>query len=72
MNKEVIVEFVRTYASPVTATNAVNAFLKYQEDMNLRYSIWPVIKGDTIRYGVVFYGQNAVRADVHRYFNVVG
>jgi hypothetical protein len=73
MNKEVTIEFVRTYASPRNANRAVQAFLKMgREDMNLRYSIFPVLMEDKIRYGVLFYGQNAVQAGVHHYFNIVG
>ena len=75
MAQEILVNFTKTYATRANAQKAVDAVLSKNHQASssdLTYSIWPVeTLNGKLRYGVVFYGERAVTAQIHFHFNVV-
>ena len=72
MAKNLNIEFVKTYASVQNAEKAVAKVCTRPEDAELRYIVVPVVKGDKVRYGVLFLGVKAVEAGIHFHFNCAG
>lgn len=62
----------KTYATEANAHKAVNSVDWIRDGSDLTYFIQPVLVGDKIRYGVIFYGVSAFNAGVHFHFNIVG
>jgi hypothetical protein len=67
------IEFTRTYASVANAEKAVAKVTdKLTDTFRLRYMILPTIQDDgSIRYGVVFFGREAVEFRMFNWFNVI-
>jgi hypothetical protein len=70
MAKRIKIEFTKTYASEANALKAVEKAFGLELD-GLRFDIMPVVVDGKIRYGVLFFGMNAMDAGVHFHFNVV-
>ena len=71
------IEFTKTYATEANAERAIQKAIGINHEdathwtSNLRYSILPVVQDDKIRYGIVFYGERAIQAQMHFRFNVI-
>lgn len=73
MANKIDIVFPKTYATEANAEKAVCKVLgnDHKKDMNLRYTFVPVVEGESVRYGVLFFGNAAIEAHIHFHFNVV-
>lgn len=69
------IEFTKTYASIRTAEIAVKNTIGERLMNELRWTIIPIeiltVNGCDFRYGVVFFGKEAVEEGIHFDFNVI-
>ena len=70
MARRTKIEFSKTYATEANAEKAI-AKTGFASNNELRYDIMPVVVDGKVRYGVLFFGMNAMQAGVHFHFNVV-
>lgn len=72
MARRTRITFVKTYASVENAERTLAKFPFILENDSLRFDIMPTIVEGQVRYGILFFGMNAIEAGIHYHFNVVG